>query len=424
LTTKWPTTFSTANTPTGEVNNSYQLWDFNIWGTEKSDFNLLSMAILNQFNLPQIFDINAESWRNFMEEVLRLMTTSVNPYHNAHHIVDVLQSTSSLIKEFNGSKFLSDLDILALLVAAIIHDLEHPGTNNVYQVNAATPLAIRYNDMSVLENHHAAKAFEVFNSAKTNIFAKLTPEQFKYVRKTIIAIVLSTDMTSHFALKAELEDCYLRYQALTSNQTLAQSASQLDLSSSSVGTPGRKSMTSLPVVMTPQDTLTIMKSLLHAADISNPAKKWVQSKAWSDKVVEEFFAQGDREKLEGLPVSMNCDRNTTKQDELSVNFCDFIVAPFFFTLTKLLPKVLVVCKELKTNRTIWHNMVLNRIRAAIAAGGDAAQSEKTIASWEARHLDFGNKFQDLASKYDINPIPFGADETGSTKMPLSARRGV
>ena len=58
---------------------------------------------------------------------------------------------------------------------------------------------------------------------------------------------------------------------------------------------------------------------------------------------------------------MNCDRNTTKQDELSINFCDFIVAPFFFTLTKLLPRLVTVDKEIKINRTIWYNMLVVRL---------------------------------------------------------------
>ena len=34
------------------------------------------------------------------------------------------------------------------------------------------------------------------------------------------------------------------------------------------------------------------------------------------------------EKKEGLPVSMLCDRDSTWQDESSVNFIDFIVCPF------------------------------------------------------------------------------------------------
>ena len=87
--------------------------------------------------------------------------------------------------------------------------------------------------------------------------------------------------------------------------------------------------------------------LVHVADISNPCKPWAVGKAWSDRVLDEFFAQGDSEKRQLLPVTPNMDRDTTRQTELSVNFVDFIVGPFFMALTGLLPKVpsarLVVC---------------------------------------------------------------------------------
>jgi hypothetical protein len=43
-------------------------------------------------------------------------------------------------------KQLLELDLLALLLAALCHDLEHPGTTNAYQVNTGSALALRYND--------------------------------------------------------------------------------------------------------------------------------------------------------------------------------------------------------------------------------------------------------------------------------------
>ena len=62
------------------------------------------------------------------------------------------------------------------------------------------------------------------------------------------------------------------------------------------------------------------------------------------------MAQGDREKAEGLAVSPNMDRDTTSQAELSVNFVDFIVAPFFMALTSLLPKVHECCSLMVESR--------------------------------------------------------------------------
>lgn len=39
---------------------------------------------------------------------------------------------------------LGDLEVLILLVSCICHDLDHPGYNNIYQINARTELALRW----------------------------------------------------------------------------------------------------------------------------------------------------------------------------------------------------------------------------------------------------------------------------------------
>jgi hypothetical protein len=49
---------------------------------------------------------------------------------------------------------LAPIDRLILVVSYIGHDINHPGYNNAYQVNAKTDLAILYSDVSPLENHH------------------------------------------------------------------------------------------------------------------------------------------------------------------------------------------------------------------------------------------------------------------------------
>jgi len=62
------------------------------------------------------------------------------------------------------------------------------------------------------------------------------------------------------------------------------------------------------------------------------------------------------EKQQKLPVSPNCDRSTTDQSQLTLNFIDFIVAPIFVALRNMLPKVHYVVELLSHNRVQWNKM--------------------------------------------------------------------
>lgn len=52
-----------------------------------------------------------------------------------------------------------------------------------YQINASTELAVRYNDISPLENHHCAVTFQILSQPECNIFANVDPEAFKQIRQ-------------------------------------------------------------------------------------------------------------------------------------------------------------------------------------------------------------------------------------------------
>jgi cAMP-specific phosphodiesterase 4 len=164
---------------------------------------------------------------------------------------------------------LQDLDVLSFFTAALVHDLGHPGYNNSYAVNAVTPLAIRYNDISVLENFHCSMAFTIFGQADSSIFVALDTASKIGLRKNLIGMILATDISAHFPLHEELR--------------LAAAVTDKD-------------------ALTPANRLTLLKSFLHAADISNPNRRWALSKKWSDLVLQEFLFQGDLEASAGLPI--------------------------------------------------------------------------------------------------------------------------
>ena len=83
----------------------------------------------------------------------------------------------------------SDLEILAAIIAAAVHDVDHPGVNNNFLVNSSSEMALLYNDESVLENHHLAVAFQLMQSENCDIlesFSKIERQQF---RKMVIDMV-------------------------------------------------------------------------------------------------------------------------------------------------------------------------------------------------------------------------------------------
>merc|ERR1712023_4088 len=141
----------------------------------------------------------------------------------------------------------------------------------------AHPLAMRYNDKSVLENMHVAFAYSVMAEDEAmNILSKVQKSSWEKVRTNVISLVLATDMSFHFAKLGKLKS---RIAATQDKDTFPN--------------PEKK-----------EDKELLMQVAIHACDISNPAKKTKIYLMWTENVLKEFFNQGDREKAAGLPPSM------------------------------------------------------------------------------------------------------------------------
>ncbi|SCU96141.1 LAMI_0F05358g1_1 [Lachancea mirantina] len=111
-----------------------------------------------------------------------------NKFHNFRHAVDVMQATWRLC--FHLSRYLdSKSNILLLCVAAIGHDVGHPGTSNVLLSEYKSPVALKYDNKSVLENFHS----EVFIGLLSTHLPLLVERQGNLITETILA----TDMALH-----------------------------------------------------------------------------------------------------------------------------------------------------------------------------------------------------------------------------------
>lgn len=120
---------------------------------------MVGWRILHDWGLVKKFGISEEVLRKWLASVQSAYHRS-NAFHNATHGSDVMQTTHYILKTANAQKYFSDLEVFAVLVAAVVHDMGHDGYSNNFHKNAMTSRAIRFNDQSIQEMHHASSFFE------------------------------------------------------------------------------------------------------------------------------------------------------------------------------------------------------------------------------------------------------------------------
>ncbi len=132
-------------------------WDFDVFQIPADGLPAVVLGFFEDLGL--IRDPEHRAVIGSFVAVVQQHYYSKNPYHNFQHCVDVTHATFLMLVGIRAA--VSDLECYALLLAALAHDLEHPGVNNAYLIKSKDPLAITYNDLSVLENRHAACLFEL-----------------------------------------------------------------------------------------------------------------------------------------------------------------------------------------------------------------------------------------------------------------------
>jgi len=351
--------------------NSIRNIDFDIFEFKK-EFNLNNHDLMNIIST-QIFDsfglfedeiVDNSKFAGFIKTVANQYNN--NPYHNAIHATDVLQTTSIILLkgDVKDKKVFDDFEIASMLIAGIIHDLGHPGTSNLYQINKGTKLALKYNDRSPLENMHCYKGFKILMKNEYNILCNLNIIEFKMVRLHMIDMILNTDGSNHSTLLLKIKEKIEKVNSIKSK--LVENLKEKKKNKKSENTNENENdsqdkeilecdydnllvLYSIAFNDNDQEKLEAKKALmsfiLHLADISNPAKKFVIYKEWEDRVCQEFFKEGDIEKKEGLPVTFLCDRETTKVPRSQINFINFVVMPGFNILVTLFTE----CKDYVTN---------------------------------------------------------------------------
>jgi len=106
------------------------------------------------------------------------------------------------------------------------------------------------------------------------------------------------------------------------------------------------------------DRIQVLQNMVHCSDLSNPTKPLHLYKEWTDRLMNEFWAQGDKEKEEGLEISAMCDRETANVEKSQVGFISFIVQPLWETWGELVyPDINYILDILKSNKSHYEQLL-------------------------------------------------------------------
>ncbi|KAF1313550.1 Calcium/calmodulin-dependent 3',5'-cyclic nucleotide phosphodiesterase, partial [Globisporangium splendens] len=300
--------------------------------TGNKPISFITYIVFEQHNLFELCSVN----KNILANFLYFLDIGYhrNPYHNNCHAADVVSSVEYLISVMDNG-YIQDLlnyqEVFAAIIAAAVHDFRHPGKTNNFMVKSGSDLTIEYSDSSVLERMHLAEAFFLAKDPLFNIFAGMAPSLNSEVRKAIIEMVLSTDLSVHLQLVGSLKT------ALVSQETS-------------------------DVIHSP---MMLMKIVIKCADIGHSSKALKLHARWSDLIIEEFFLQGDDEQALGMDISPFMNRNNENSAKNQVGFFEFIILPFFEVVAEVVfrPEFKTILDQAHQNYKHWKKAEAQQINS-------------------------------------------------------------
>uniref|UniRef100_A0A6I8PQX6 Phosphodiesterase n=1 Tax=Ornithorhynchus anatinus TaxID=9258 RepID=A0A6I8PQX6_ORNAN len=227
--------------------------------------------------------------------------------------------------------YYTDLEALAMVTAGLCHDIDHRGTNNLYQMKSQNPLA-KLHGSSILERHHLEFGKFLLADETLNIYQNLNRRQFEHVIHLMDIAIIATDLALYFKKRT-------MFQKIVDE---------------SKGYDDKKSWVEYLSLETTRKEI-VMAMMMTACDLSAITKPWeVQSKV-ALLVAAEFWEQGDLERtvLDQQPIPM-MDRNKAAElPKLQVGFIDFVCTFVYKEFSRFHEEILPMFERLQNNRKEW-----------------------------------------------------------------------
>nr|XP_034971256.1 cGMP-dependent 3',5'-cyclic phosphodiesterase [Zootoca vivipara] len=284
----------------------------------RDDTSMAILSMLQDMNFISSYKINRQTLVRFCLMVKKGYRDP--PYHNWTHAFSVSHFCYLLYKNLELVNYLEDIEIFALFISCMCHDLDHRGTNNSFQVASKSVLAALYSsEGSVMERHHFAQAIAILNTHGCNIFDHFSRKDYQRMLDLMRDIILATDLAHHLRIFKDL-------------QKMAE-----------VGyDPKNKQHHSLLLCL-----------LMTSCDLSDQTKGWKTTRKIAELIYKEFFSQGDLEKAMGNRPMEMMDREKAYIPELQISFMEHIAMPIYKVLNDLFPKSAELYERVASNREHW-----------------------------------------------------------------------
>ncbi|XP_041846297.1 rod cGMP-specific 3',5'-cyclic phosphodiesterase subunit alpha isoform X2 [Melanotaenia boesemani] len=337
-----------------------EIFEFHFCDFEHSELDLVKCGIKMYYELKVVdkFHIPREVLVRFMYSLSKGYRKIT--YHNWRHGFNVGQTMFTLLMTGDLKRYYTDLECMAMVTAGFCHDIDHRGTNNLYQMKSGNPLA-KLHGSSILERHHLDFGKTLLRDEALNIYQNLNRRQHDLVIHLMDIAIIATDLALYFKKRT-------MFQKIVDQSKTYESWND---------------WTKYMMLETTRKEI-VMAMMMTACDLSAIAKPWeIQSKV-ALSVAAEFWEQGDLERtvLEQQPIPM-MDRN--KADELpklQCGFIDFVCAFVYKEFSRFHVEITPMLDRLMNNRKEW-NALKEQHDAKIAAIEEAKKAKEEAAQQAA-----------------------------------------
>ena len=289
----------------------YESWDFDPSDIDTTNMERIAFDII-MFTLEPYVRTN-KTLASFVNVVIEKYAKSCNPYHGLKHALHVFHTMHMLMK--SGLIVMLDNHLqLTCYLAALCHDIDHPGLTNRFLVATDDAIAIKFNYVSPLEMHHIATVFGLLAQPCNNIFADMDMEHLYKFKQTFAKLILSTDIAEH----KNVLDNFSHFQ---------------------------------------KDPILLAKIAIKCCDLSHTFSSFQNHLQWVTRLENEFFAQGDRERLIGLQVTPFFERTANGIGRTQNSFFRFIVIPLFREFTTAVPGAAEMLSRVEENEREWSRRI-------------------------------------------------------------------